>query len=85
MYSGGAIPPKLGDMLHSAGVKISTIYGSTETGNSTEPFKKTKEESSYWDYMEFGKNMNIRWVPQGDGTYELQFLVSTTSVPALNH
>jgi hypothetical protein len=26
--------------------------------------------------MEFAPHTNIRWIPQGDGTYELQFQVS---------
>ena len=81
MYGGGAIPPKIGDMLYSAGVKIGSVYGSTESGNTNHPFKRTKEEEAAWDYMEFSKGANIRWVPQGDGKYELQFLVSSASVP----
>ena len=27
--------------------------------------------------MEFGEHTNIRWIPQGDGTYECQFQVSS--------
>ena len=81
MYGGGAIPLKLGDMLYSAGVKISPVYGSTETGSSTHAFKRIKEDEAAWDYMEFGKSMDIRWIPQGDGTYELQFLVSDAYIP----
>ena len=81
MYAGGAISPKVGDLLYFAGVKIGTLYGSTETGNSSHPFKRTKDEEALWDYVEFSKNSNIRWVPQGDETYELQFLVSSASVP----
>ena len=26
--------------------------------------------------MKFGAHTNIRWMPQGDGTYECQFMVS---------
>ena len=26
--------------------------------------------------MKFGAHTNIRWIPQGDGTYECQFQVS---------
>ena len=81
MYGGGAIPPKLGDMLYSSGVKMTSIYGSTETGNSTYAFKRINEDEAAWDYMEFSKSMGIRWIPQGDGTYELQFLVSNAYVP----
>lgn len=29
-----------------------------------------------WQWLSFGANVRCRWVPQGDGTYELQFLVS---------
>jgi hypothetical protein len=29
-----------------------------------------------WEYMEFAPQYNIRWVPQGDETFECQVLVS---------
>ena len=50
-------------------------YGTTESGSSTHAFNRTKDEAT-WAYMEFGAHTNIRWMPQGDGTYECQFQVS---------
>ena len=58
-------------------------YGTTESGSSTHAFKRTKDEAA-WAYMEFGAHTNIRWMPQGDGTYECQFQVSRFLV-SLDH
>jgi len=58
-------------------VKLYTAYGSTETGSTTHPFKRKREDEAAWAYIEFGENKNIRWIPQGDGTYECQFQVSS--------
>ena len=65
-------------------MKIGTLYGSTETGARTHAFKRTEEEEAFWDYMEFSKSTNIRWIAQGDGTYECQFLVSSKFAPDFN-
>ena len=76
MYGGGAIPPKIGKLLYSAGVKLHSAYGATETGVSTVFSKRTKEDDATWDYMEFSQMTKVKWVPQGDGTYECQFKVN---------
>ena len=57
-----------------------TSYGTTESGSSSHAFKRTKEDEAAWAYMEFGAHTNIRWMPQGDGTYECQFQVSSLLV-----
>ena len=51
-------------------------YGTTESGSSTHAFHRTKEDEAAWAYMKFGAHTNVRWIPQGDGTYECQFQVS---------
>ena len=53
-----------------------TSYGTTESGSSTHAFKQTMEDKAAWAYMKFGAHTNIRWMSQGDGTYECQFKVS---------
>ncbi|KAG6892282.1 nonribosomal peptide synthetase [Termitomyces sp. T159_Od127] len=38
-----------------------------------------------WAYMEFSDRAEIRWVPQGDGTFECQFLTTDRhSLPVEN-
>ena len=58
-----------------AGVKLSSVYGATEVG----PFNSaiaTSESAKYWEWTRVGPNSKIRWFPLGDGTYEMQVLVS---------
>ena len=82
-YTGGPLSKVAGDKLVSGGVKLGLVYGGTECGvhtnildvddtQSSNPNAKTKED---WEWMTFPDYVKPRWVPQGDGTYELQFLV----------
>ncbi|KAG6906942.1 putative NRPS-like protein biosynthetic cluster [Tephrocybe rancida] len=83
-YSGGAVAPKLGDFMFSAGVKLNPGYGGTEFGSPTHAIPRPGDENE-WAYMEFSKRSKVRWVPQGDGTYECQFLTTEThSLPIEN-
>lgn len=74
---------KIGDALVHAGVQIHNIYGGTEFGSTTtllgdaEERKGRKPED--WSWMRFSKRVNVRWIPQSDGSFECQFLVSVLS------
>ncbi|KAF8878948.1 putative aminoadipate reductase [Infundibulicybe gibba] len=84
MYSGGSLAPKLGDLLIEAGVRLNPVYGGTEFGSPTFSFPRKGDEKE-WAYMEFGSRAQVRWVAQGDGTYECQFLTNEThSLPVEN-
>ncbi|KAF4610030.1 hypothetical protein D9613_010647 [Agrocybe pediades] len=72
-YSGGNVPSKLGNFMTQAGVYLSPVYGATEFGAVTYLIRK-EEDKDDWEYMKFGESINIRWDPQGDGTYECQFV-----------
>ncbi|KAF8953018.1 putative aminoadipate reductase [Flammula alnicola] len=76
-YAGGALSPKLGDNMLVAGVKLCSVYGATEFGSPTHPVTRKGDEMD-WAYMEFSDRSKVRWVPQGDGTYECQFLTVDT-------
>lgn len=67
--------PKVAQTLIASGVKMVTSYGGTEFGSPTGVFKKREDEED-WEYVEFDHRCKVRWAPQGDGTYECQFLVS---------
>ncbi|PPQ75729.1 hypothetical protein CVT24_002582 [Panaeolus cyanescens] len=74
IISGGApMPPKTGNLLVKAGVQLTSVYGGTEIGCISVPFSNT-EGPEDWEYTAFDNSLNIRWDPQGDGTFELQFL-----------
>ncbi|KAF8974264.1 hypothetical protein BDZ97DRAFT_1772696 [Flammula alnicola] len=59
-WSGGALAPKLGDYM----VPLPTTS-----------LKRIGDEAD-WPYVEFSDRTNVRWIPQGDGTYECQFLTT---------
>ncbi|THG99107.1 hypothetical protein EW026_g3199 [Hermanssonia centrifuga] len=81
-FGGGPLSPKAGDKLVAAGVKITTAYGGTEFGAPAYTFDEDGAQDSEikpdadWSWLRFSKKPNLRWVPQGDGTYELQILTS---------
>ena len=60
----------------SSGVKLYSIYGGTEFGAPTHPFpSKTDRDVMDWAWQRFSDRANVRWIAQGDGTYECQLLV----------
>ena len=78
-----------GEKLVKAGVKLHSVFGTTEVGIVTSHFDtiefrgrdaavKTQDE---WNWLYFPPQYHTRWAPQGDCSFELQFLVST---PYLN-
>ncbi|KAG6896169.1 putative NRPS-like protein biosynthetic cluster, partial [Termitomyces sp. T32_za158] len=76
-YSGGAVAPKLGNFMVSNGIRLNPGYGGTEFGSPTYAIPRPGDESD-WAYMEFSDRSEVRWVPQGDGTFECQFLTTDT-------
>jgi acyl-coenzyme A synthetase/AMP-(fatty) acid ligase len=80
-YSGGPVPTKLGNFMASSGVKLSPVYGGTEFGGPTYMLSRPGyDPENDWEWMSLDDRMNVRWDPQGDGTYECQLLVSTTCI-----
>lgn len=80
-FAGGPLATKIGDALAGAGVNIVSVYGVTEAGCPTTleiPPVGAEVDASEWPYMRFSPGVNVRWVPQGDGTFESQFLVSSS-------
>ncbi|KAG6828273.1 putative NRPS-like protein biosynthetic cluster [Tricholoma furcatifolium] len=71
-YAGSSLAPKLGKVLVDSGVHLHPIYGGTEFGAPTHPIKIEGKEN--WEYVRFPDRTKIRWVHQGDGTFECQFL-----------
>lgn len=78
MFGGGPLSHQIGDALTRAGVNIRSLYGATEFGVPTTlelPHKKFMRTPDDWNYLSFSDLAKPRWVHQGDGTFELQFLV----------
>ncbi|KZT20031.1 putative nonribosomal peptide synthetase [Neolentinus lepideus HHB14362 ss-1] len=77
--SGGPLSTKIGDRLVSQGVKLVSLYGATEMGipMSLLPTAGDKEPTD-WQYLAITDRSLPRWVPQDDGSYELDMLSTPT-------
>ncbi|KAJ6568452.1 hypothetical protein B0H10DRAFT_2109334 [Mycena sp. CBHHK59/15] len=73
--SGGSLPQRLGDALVDAGVNLRTLYGTTEFGAISAIIPGAGDEQD-WAWMHFPDEVKLRWVSQGDGTFECQVLTS---------
>ncbi|KAG5723416.1 L-aminoadipate-semialdehyde dehydrogenase large subunit [Termitomyces sp. T112] len=73
-YAGGPLPSKVGNHLSAAGVRLNPIYAGTEFGVVSH-LLPVKDSPMDWEYLRFYNHTKPRWVPQGDGTFELQLLV----------
>jgi hypothetical protein len=74
-FSGGALSPRTGQFLVENGIKLSTSYGGTEFGAPCASSIREGDEQD-WEYVEFSERSKVRWVSQGNGLYECQFIVS---------
>jgi hypothetical protein len=54
-------------------VGLRTGYGTTETGFLTD-LRSQRRAPDEWAWAELHHNVDARWQPQGDGTFELQVL-----------
>ncbi|KAG6852620.1 putative secondary metabolism biosynthetic enzyme [Blastosporella zonata] len=71
-FGGGPLSTKVGNLLVDAGVRLFAMYGATEFGMATRFIPIVPKYD--WEYMQFHEHQRLRWVPQGDGTFECQFL-----------
>lgn len=76
-YAGGPLLPKVGAKLYAAGVKLGSLYGTTEIGGPTLLPMERPEVQEEWEWIKFSDRTTINWVDQGNDTYECQFLVSS--------
>jgi hypothetical protein len=73
LYGGGPLSGPVGDLYVAHGCKVRCGFGTTEVGiiTRTHVHELTPEE---WAWCEFASNVDVRWRPEGDGTFELQIL-----------
>ncbi|KAG6824420.1 hypothetical protein H0H92_006932 [Tricholoma furcatifolium] len=80
VYAGGTLAPKIGVQLVDAGVNLAIAYGATEFGAPTH-IAQGNGVGKEWEYVLFSDLTKIRWVDQGDGTFECQVLACETHRP----
>ncbi|KIK67018.1 hypothetical protein GYMLUDRAFT_37049 [Collybiopsis luxurians FD-317 M1] len=84
-FAGGPLAPATGDYLVSCGVRLRAVYGATEFGLPTRLDLEGKEGFEDWAWINLKDQPYIRWVPQGDGTSELQLLTTDSFEPAVEN
>ncbi|KAJ7828944.1 hypothetical protein B0H14DRAFT_3873194 [Mycena olivaceomarginata] len=84
IWGGGPLPQRVGDVLVNAGVHLLTGYGATETGDIAALWPHDGDATD-WGWFRILHRLNVRWVPQGDGTFECQILTSETWVPMVQN
>lgn len=73
IFAGGSLPPATGDYLVSEGVHIRSVYGGSEFAIPTAV--NMAADRADWQWHRFSEKAHVIWAPQGDGTFECQFLV----------
>ncbi|KIJ62359.1 hypothetical protein HYDPIDRAFT_114895 [Hydnomerulius pinastri MD-312] len=84
-FGGGPLPMKIGNALWAAGVSISGGYGGTEFGCPVANADPKDIADGDWLWMRFPEQIKVRWVPQGDETYECQILTTETNQMAVEN
>ncbi|KAJ7615673.1 putative aminoadipate reductase [Mycena polygramma] len=75
LCAGGSLAYNVGDSLFSQGVNIVPWYGATEFGGPCFiKRRKAEQDAGEWAWLRFSNRVNVRWEPQGDGTFECQLL-----------
>ncbi|KAJ3994744.1 putative aminoadipate reductase [Lentinula boryana] len=82
IFAGGPLAPSTGDYLVSRGVHLRSLYGGTEFGIVADIDLDPKGDED-WAWHRFVKESEVRWVPQGDGSSELQLLCTKTHILSL--
>ncbi|KAJ6492294.1 putative aminoadipate reductase [Mycena sanguinolenta] len=84
IWSGGPLPQRIGEGLVQAGVNLVSGYGTTETG-AFSAVKLAAEDAKEWAWFQVSDLVKVRWVPQGDETFECQILASETYSPSVQN
>ena len=89
LYGGGPLTMSTGDKLVQSGVSLRNSYGGTEFGDPSTVARddisrtSTKPDPDWMWYRVPQDAPNVKWEPQGDGTYELVVYVHGSSYSLL--
>ncbi|KAH8103378.1 hypothetical protein BXZ70DRAFT_1055180, partial [Cristinia sonorae] len=88
LFGGGPLSATTGKKLAAAGVPICSCYGGTEWGPYIYAWDERYPDDPLkmvgnWEWVAFPPEVNPRWIPQDDGSYELQFLDCDTHQSAV--
>ncbi|KIP07411.1 hypothetical protein PHLGIDRAFT_105771 [Phlebiopsis gigantea 11061_1 CR5-6] len=84
-FAGGNLTEEAAAKAKAAGIHPFAVYGGTEFGAFTMLRRTDGHAGPDWEWMAFDERLSCRWIPQGDGSYELQFLTCATHHPAVEN
>ncbi|KAH9941064.1 hypothetical protein B0H21DRAFT_811720 [Amylocystis lapponica] len=96
-FGGGPLSTASGNKLVAAGVNVQSTYGTTEIGPVTmvtfpdrtpgadAHSDNTTKTLQDWEWIQISPRVVPRWIPQGDGTYELQILTTSIHIPNMEN
>ncbi|KAJ7647851.1 hypothetical protein FB45DRAFT_732988, partial [Roridomyces roridus] len=84
IWGGGPLPQRVGDGLVDAGIHLISGYGTTETGSITDSRPYPGDDKD-WSWFRVSDRVKVRWVPQGDGTFECQLLRTGNHFPMVEN
>ncbi|KAJ7625844.1 acetyl-CoA synthetase-like protein, partial [Roridomyces roridus] len=74
-FGGAPLAEQIGDELVAQGVNLVLSYGGTEFGPVDVLKRRGNVDASDWSWIQISQGVRVRWVSQGDETFECQFLV----------
>ncbi|KAJ7466248.1 putative aminoadipate reductase [Mycena galericulata] len=83
-WSGGPLPQRMGEALIDAGINLLGVYGATEIGPITALIPREGDEKE-WSWLRISDVVDVRWTPQGEGTFECQILTSKNFIPMVEN
>ncbi|KAF9052532.1 hypothetical protein BDP27DRAFT_1433871 [Rhodocollybia butyracea] len=82
-YGGGTLPEAVGNHIIGQGIKLLTVFGSTEAGVISDLFPAF--QGIDWKYFSINPHCAANFIDQGDGTYELIVMEEPTHfLPVVN-
>ncbi|KAH8116797.1 hypothetical protein DFH11DRAFT_1687657 [Phellopilus nigrolimitatus] len=79
IFGGGPLSKKAGDSLTRQGVSLFVLFGSTECGVMSPIIPK--EVGMEWNYFQISRIVNPKFIPHGDGIFELAILPHKHGMP----
>ncbi|KAF8548785.1 acetyl-CoA synthetase-like protein [Imleria badia] len=85
LYGGGPLAEKIGNILWAAGVNMTTTYGGTEFGSPIHICLREEIVDGEWMWLRMMEDIQVRWVPLDDDTYECQILTTENNQMAIEN
>ncbi|KAF7289315.1 General substrate transporter [Mycena indigotica] len=83
-YSGGFLPPRIGQRYVEAGINLRSVYGMTEFGSISSLLPLPGDELD-WEWFRILDRATVRWIPRGNETFECHVLTTSNHQPSVEN